>query len=249
MLHASALRTVAQTLPRTFGARVLQLDDGTGSFNTISLMTDGPLVQSYWLKFPNYPPPTEQCYFVVDGFGNIDWSSSVILPNLSPGSIWYGNHVGNATELPPGPTGSMLVIDGSLMPSWTTVIPSPLTISASQITTGTIQPGVTIDVGLGGIVRPTGGKVVANELQGAGFGAFSGAIAIPTGADHVDVSYTGIKALSSVTVSVFDPQASTFGFVSAQISQITVGIGFRVILAANYPASGTGELHYVVVNP
>lgn len=246
------LRAHAQDLPRTFGARALQLDDGTGSGTTLVLDLNGELQATYRLHFPLSGPPSELNFFAVDQFGNISWTNST-LPPLPLGHMWCGNVLGQAEPMPPGALGAILVVGtaeyGVPAPEWATIIPGPVTISASQITTGTIQPGVTINVGTGGTIVPTGGTVTANMLSGSGLGEYSGRVFIPTGANHIDISFPSILPLSSVTVSVFDPQAGTFGFVDAKVSQITPGIGFTVIFAADYPASGTGELHYIVVNP
>ena len=238
----------AQTLPRTFGARAYLIDDGTGSGKTLTWDVASPLNLSYKLHFPSAPPLNATNFLVSDASGNLSWAFNT-LPPLAPGNIWYGNALSVATPLAPSVPGAILSLNNSLMPVWTTILPQSVSVSASQITSGILPPGTTIDIGPGATVEPTGGTVNANLLSGSGAGKYSGKVNISTGASHLDITYLQITALSSVTVSVFDPQATTFGFVEAQVSQITPGSGFRVIFSADYPNSGTGELHYTVVNP
>jgi hypothetical protein len=235
----AAAKTDAQLLPRTFGARAFSLDDGTGSGKTLTWDVTSPLILSYHLHFPATSPANTVNFLISDASGNMSWATSS-LPQLAPGNIWYGNPSSIATPLAPTVPGAILSLNNSLLPIWITALPLAMTISATQITSGTLPPGTTIGVGPGATIQPTGGTVNANFLSGTGFGKYSGKILITTGASHLD---------SSVTVSVFDPQAMTFGFVEAQVSQITPGVGFRVIFSADYPNSGTGELHYTVINP
>ena len=238
----------AQTRPRTIGARAYLIDDATGSGKTLTWDVAPPLIQSYRLHFPSVPPTNAINFLVSDANGNLAWAFNT-LPTLAPGNIWYGNALSVATPLAPTAAGAILSLNNSLFPVWTNTLPSSITISANQITSGILPPGTTIDVGPGATVEPAGGTINANMLSGSGAGKYSGKIAIATGANHLDISYPQISALSSVTVSVFDPQATIFGFVEAQVSQITPGVGFRVIFSADYPNSGTGQLHYTVVNP
>ena len=241
-------KTDAQTLPRTFGARAFLIDDGTGSGKSLTWDLNSPLTLSYRLHFPNVPPSNTLNFLASDANGNMSWETTT-LPPLSPGNIWYGNAQSVATPLAPGSTGAILTLDNSLMPQWTNVLPSQMTVSATQITSGTLPPGTIIDVGSGATIEPAGGTINADLLSGSGAGKYSGKIDIATGASHLDIVYAQITALSSVTVSVFDPQATIFGFVEAQVSLITPGTGFRVLFSADYPNSGTGQLHYTVVNP
>jgi hypothetical protein len=243
-----AAKIDAQTLPRTLGARAYLIDDGTGSGKTLTWDVAPPLILSYKLHFPSAPPLNTTNFLVSDANGNLAWAFNT-LPPLAPGNIWYGNTLSVATPLAPTVAGAILSLNNSLMPAWTTTIPASVTVSANQITSGTLPAGTIIDVGPGATVEPAGGTVNANLLSGTGPGKYSGKLSIPTGASHLDIPYTQISALSSVTVSVFDPQAMIFGFVEAQVSVINPGIGFRVIFSADYPNSGTGELHYTVVNP
>ncbi|MFI5264733.1 MAG: hypothetical protein ACHQM6_09480 [Candidatus Kapaibacterium sp.] len=238
----------AQTLPRTIGARAYLIDDGTGSGKTLTWDVASPLILSYRLHFPSVPPTNSTNFLVSDANGNLSWAFNT-LPSLAPGNIWYGNSFSVATPLAPTASGAILSLNNLLMPVWTTTLPVAITISANQITSGTLPPGTTITVGSGSTIQPSGGTINANTLSGSGIGKYSGKIGLSAGISHLDVADAQITALSSVTVSVFDPQAMTFGFVEAQVSQITPGVGFRVIFSADYPNSGTGELHYTVVNP
>ncbi len=238
-------RCDAQT-GRIFGAHAFQVDDGFGKTLTWDLTS--PISSSYNLHFPNTPPSNPTNFLMTDANGNMSWASSA-LPALAPGNIWVGNAMSVATPLPPTVAGAVLSLDNSLQPAWTTVLPSSTTVSATQITSGTLPPGTTINAGPGSTIQPTGGTINANLLSGSGPGKYSGKLIIPTGANHIDIAYALISALSSVTVSVFDPQGMIFGFVGAQISQINPGVGFTVIFSADYPNSGTGQLHYTVANP
>ncbi len=247
-LFFAAARTDAQMLPRTFGARAFQVDDGTGSGKTLTWDLASPLLLSYRLHFPPTPPPNALNFLISDANGNLSWRASS-LPSLAPGNIWYGNAQSVVTPLPPTSSGAILTLSNSLTPQWSSSFPATITISATQITSGTLPPGTTIDAGPGSTIEPAGGTINANFLSGSGTGKYSGKITIPSGASHLDIVYAPISALSSVTVSVFDPQAMAFGFVEAQVSLITPGTGFRVLFSADYPNSGTGQLHYTVINP
>jgi len=238
----------AQFLARTFGSRAFQVDDGTGSGKTLTWDVASPLILSYRLHFPSTAPPNTVNFLISDASGNLSWATSS-LPPLAPGNIWFGNSSSVATPLAPTSSGAILVLNNTLMPQWTNILPSQMTVSAAQITSGTLPPGTTINAGPGSTIAPAGGTVNANFLSGSGIGKYSGKIILTSGINHLDIIDAQIEALSSVTVSVFDPQAMTFGFVEAQVSQITPGVGFRVIFSADYPNSGTGELHYTVINP
>ncbi len=231
---------------RIFGAGAFQIDDGRGK--TITWDVPMPISFSYNLHFPSVPPPNAINFLVTDANGNFRWTINT-LPPLAPGNMWYGNSSSIATPLAPLIAGAVLALNNSLMPEWTTTLPSSTTVSANQLTSGTLQPGTVIEVGSGSKIEPSGGTINANLLSGSGAGKYSGKIDIPTGIDHLDIFYTGIMDQSSITVSVFDPQAKSFGFVDAKVSGITPGASFRVIFSADYPNSGTGELHYIVINP
>lgn len=238
---------------RILGAQAFQVDDGAG--HTLTWDVASPLSLSYQLHFPNSLPPDPFNYLVSDANGNMVWTANA-LGTLPPGNIWRGSILGIAEAMPPGAVGSMLSIDALSMPIWTMTIPAQITISASQITSGTLQTGTIIGVGPGAILYPVSftlngpvGIINANLLSGSGIGKYSGKISIATGVDHLEIPYALITALSSITVSVSDPQAKTFGFVDAIISTIIPGTGFTVIFSADYPNSGTGVLHYTIVNP
>lgn len=239
--------TYAQEQPRTFGAGALQLDDGTGSANTLTFDLNGALEMTYRLHFPLSGPPFDVSYFAVDPAGNISWTNST-LPPLPLGNMWCGNVLGQAEAMPPGDLGAILVVGtsqyGVPAPEWATVIPGPVTISASQITSGTIQPGVTINVGPGAIIQPSGGTVIANGLAGAGPGKFAGEVNIPQFALSMNIPYTGTTASSVILVSISDPSGQTD---QVTVSTVTAGVGFTVMFSGFYPTT-TGELHYVVVN-
>jgi hypothetical protein len=235
---------------RAIGAARLVLDNSAGK--TISL---GPatttMLNSYALKLPAPGPPYPKSFLVSDENGNMRWlNESEALPDLPRGNIWVGNNSDRPAPLAPGVVGSFMVIGATGVPVWSTVLPPTITVSAAQITSGTLPPGTNIVVGNGSTITATGtGEIIANGLGGAGVGKFSGKIPIPTGADFLDVSYNKIQAGSAVNVMVNDPNAQIFGYVSVQVESITPGVGFRVIFAAGYPASGTGQLHWTVVDP
>jgi hypothetical protein len=231
---------------RIFGAGAFQIDDGKGK--TITWDVQVPISTSYNLHLPSVPPPNAVNFMATDANGDITWTINT-LPPLAPGNIWYGNSSSVATQLAPMIAGAVLSLNNSLMPEWTTTLPSSTTVSANQLTSGTLPPGTVIEVGSGSKIEPNGGTINANLLSGSGAGKYSGKIDIPAGIDHLDIFYSGIMDQSSITVSVFDPQAKNFGFVDAKVSGITPGVSFRVIFSADYPNSGTGELHYIVINP
>ena len=225
---------------RIMGARAFQMDDGTGSGKTFTWDVSSPLNASYQLHFPNTPPSNLINYLKSDAVGNLTWVENM-LPPLPSGNIWYGNNANIATPLAPTTSGAILSLGINLLPEWTNTLPLSMTVSASQISSGVLPPGTIIGVGPGARIEPVSsiingpkGSINANMLSGSGEGKYSGKEIISTGANHLDISYDLISAFSSVTVSVFDPQAMSFGFVEAQVSQITAGVGFRVIFSAVY---------------
>jgi hypothetical protein len=233
---------------RTLGGRTLQLDDNQGKF--VQITPSVPLTNSYTLKLPSPGPPYPKSYMISDEYGQMRWlDESEILPPLAPGNIWVGSPEGKAVPLPPLSPGAFMALGPDNMPYWTTEIPPTMTMSFAQITSGILPPGVNLVVGPGSSLTPDGGEIIANGLSGAGIGKFSGKIAIPTGADFLDVSFPGIQAGSAVNVMVNDPNANVFGYVTTQVEAITPGVGFRVTFAASYPPSGTGQIHWTVVNP
>jgi hypothetical protein len=138
-----------------------------------------------------------------------------------------------------------MTLDNTNRPTWSTVIPGATTVSASQITSGTIPPGVTIDVGPSSSIQSSGGTITANNLNGSGIGKYSGSIAIPFNAAGMTISYTAIQAPSTVLVNITDPSLPG---VLVFVQNITPGSGFSVVFSALYP-TGTGVLNYTVINP
>lgn len=238
---------------RTMGAHKLMLDNNAGKSVTLGPST-APMTNSYALKLPAPGPPYPKSFLVSDENGIMRWldESEITppgLPALPQGNMWVGNAANVATPLPPGAVGSFLAVNGLGMPEWTTTLPSSITITPAQILSGTLPPGTTINLGAGATITPGAGTIIANGLSGAGPNKFSGKTTIPTGSDFLDVPYSGIQAGAAVNLMVNDANASVFGYVSVQVQSITPGVGFRAIFAASYPPSGTGELHWTVVNP
>lgn len=235
---------------RAIGARKLVLDNNAAKTVTLATAT-APMTNSYELKLPAPGPPYPKSFLISDENGQFKWlNENETLPDLPRGNIWVGNDLNRPVPLAPGAVGAFMVIDATGVPFWSTALPPTLTVSAAQITSGTLPPGTNIIVGNGSSITATGtGSIVANGLGGAGIGKFSGKIAIPTNANFLDVAYANIQAGSAVNIMVNDPNAQIFGYVSVQVETITPGVGFRVIFAAGYPPSGTGQLHWTVVNP
>jgi hypothetical protein len=149
--------------------------------------------------------------------------------------------------MPYAPTvpGAILTLNGSNTPTWSTIIPSNTTISVSQITTGTLQTGVTFNVGTGSTIISTGGTNIANNLNGAGPGNYAGTVAIPQNALNLSIPYAGIQSASAVQVNIIDPSLPG---VAVYVTQITPGTGFLVSFSASYPST-TGKVFYTVINP
>lgn len=226
---------------RAIGARELRLDNNG---NTVGFTVTPRLQSSYTLQFPSVPPPFGVNYFRIDASGNLTWTDNT-LPPLAPGNIWVGNPSSVATPLPPGTAGSILMLDGSLQPIWGTTLPAVITVPASQLTSGTLQPGTTIIVGNGASIQPSGsGMIIANGLTGSGLNKFSGTVAIPLNAITLNIPYSSILATSIVLVSVVDPSGQT---VQVSVTGITAGVGFTVMLSGFYPTT-TGTLNYLVIN-
>lgn len=235
---------------RAIGARKLVLDNNAAKTVTLATAT-APMTNSYELKLPAPGPPYPKSFLVSDENGQFKWlNENEALPDLPRGNIWVGNNLNRPAPLAPGVIGSFMVIDATGVPFWSTVLPPTITVSAAQITSGTLPPGTNIIVGNSSTITASGtGSIIANGLGGAGIGKFSGKIPIPTNANFMDVGYANIQAGSAVNVMVNDPNAQVFGYVSVQVESITPGVGFRVIFAAGYPPSGTGQLHWTVVDP
>ncbi|MDP4219347.1 MAG: hypothetical protein Q8916_02035 [Bacteroidota bacterium] len=243
-LSAQELAQTQGSFSRTIGARAFECDDGAGKTMTWDL--SGPLDASYFIHWPT-GLPDGLSFCAVDPAGYMWWSEYLPLPPLAPGNIWVGNDLSVATPMAPGPVGAVLTVNSLSMPSWSLTIPGPVTISASQITSGTIQPGVTINVGAGGTIQPAGGTVIANGLVGSGPNKFTGNMPIPPGVPNLFVPYTAIMANASVLVSIVDPNAAVFT-VLPTVTSVAPGSGFTVEFSAPYP-NPAGTLHYMVVNP
>jgi hypothetical protein len=234
----------AQITNRIFGAGAFSVDDGTGSGKSFRWDVMSPLAASYQLHFPNTAPPNAINFMMIDASGNSSWASNT-LPPLSPGNIWYGNSSSVATPLAPSVSGAILSLDNSLMPAWTTMLPASTTVSASQITSGTLAPGTTITVGNGSTIQPSGsGFVIANQLTGSGINKYSASIPIVQNSLIMAVTYTGVIATSVVLASVDDPSGQT---IQVSVGQITPGVGFTVMFSGFYPTT-TGKLNYVIIN-
>lgn len=237
----------AQTLTRMFGADALVIDARATPYRAVTLYTPTTLSSSYSLAFPNTPPPGPLSTLASDANGIMQWvaGGASSLPPLPPNNIWVGNSLSVATPYAPTVPGAVMTLNGSNTPTWSTVIPSNTTISASQLTSGTLQSGVTINVGPGSTITPTGGTNTANGLNGAGPGNYAGTVVIPQNALTLSIPYTGIQNGSSVQVNIIDPGLPG---VAAYVTQITSGTGFTVAFSASYPTT-TGKVFYTVINP
>ncbi|MDP4219118.1 MAG: hypothetical protein Q8916_02465 [Bacteroidota bacterium] len=234
----------AQTFGRIIGAGSFEVDDGTRSGKTLRWDVASPLSASYMLHFPSNPPTGGQNFLTADGNGNMNWATN-ILPPLPPGNMWCGNEASIATPMAPGTIGSILGVDVNGMPEWLTTLPNAVSVSASQITSGTLQPGTAITVGNGSSISPSGtGLIVANRLGGSGVNKYSGTLAIPLNALSMNINYSGVTASSTILVSIIDPSGQT---AQVSVANITAGIGFAVIFSGYYPTT-TGSLNYIVIN-
>jgi hypothetical protein len=253
-LILTALSCVVPFLPkvcdaqpvRTFGAGAIQFDNRSTPLQTILLFAPTSLATSYTLALPETPPPGSLNILTSDANGQMFWSNGAgFLPALPPGNIWVGNSISVATPYAPTVPGAVMTLDNTNRPIWSTVIPSATTVSASQITSGTIPPGVTINVGPTSTIQTNGGIITANNLNGAGIGKYSGTVPIAFNAPDMTVSYTGIQAGATVLINITDPSLPG---VLAFLESITPGAGFKVTFSALYPSS-TGTLVYTVINP
>lgn len=238
-------KTEAQTFSRILGGRGFDIDDGTRSGKSLRLDIGSALSTSYALHFPSAPPSSGQNFLGVDAGGNVNWISSV-MPSLAAGNIWCGDVNNAPMPMPPGAIGTILGIDpANGMPEWLAYIPSTMTISASQITSGTLQVGQTITVGNGASIAPSGGGiVVANQLTGSGPNKYSGSIAIQQNALTMNISYPEVTSTSTVLVSIIDAMGQT---AQVSVAQITAGVGFTVMFSGYYPTA-SGSLNYLVIN-
>jgi hypothetical protein len=169
------------------------------------------------------------------------------LATVDQNEVVLGNGASGITSLDnPGAVRILTHPGGAAVaPTWSSSIPSPITLSISQLTTGTLQPGVTLNVGPGSVITPTGGTNTANNLVGAGANKFTGSVAIPANAVNQSIAFTGLVAGGSVIVTIEDPNLPG---VHAWVTAKTAGVGFNVTYSAAYPGV-TGTLHYMVVNP
>jgi len=230
---------------RVFGAGALQLDNNTSPIRTIVLQAPLSLTNNYRLWLPSLPPSSSINVLVSDINGQMSWASSLPLPSLPVGNIWVGDNASVATPFAPIGPGAVLTLDAANKPSWSYAIPAATTITVSQLTSGTLQPGVVLSVGPGATIENTGGTIVANSLNGAGAGKYSGSIPIPLDALNLTILYSSIQNESSVVVTIKDPGLPG---VQAFVENITPGVGFKVVFSAMYPTA-TGVLSYSVVNP
>lgn len=238
-----ATSALAQSGKRTFGASALSLDNGSNPLRTLTI--DAPtLTQSYVLHFPSAAPadPTYNV-LVFDQAGVGSWSNNP-LPPLAAGAIWYGNAQGVATQLPAGPAGYILAIGANGLPYYTATLPASTSVAPSQITSGTLAPGTTINVAPGSSVVVNGGVVQSNQLVGSGPGKYSGSVPIPQNSLTMTIPYPGIIASSVVIVSIVDPSGQTDG---VSVTNITPGGTFTVQFSGFYPTT-TGQLNYCVIN-
>ncbi len=245
-LTLSTTTAQAQANQRVFGAGGLMLDNRTTPIRTITLTAPLSLTTTYTLQLPTVPPPGPTSTLTSDGEGNMFWSSGIAsLPSLPAGNIWVGNNSNVATPYAPTVAGAIMTLDGSNRPAWSTALPPATTISASQITTGTIQPGVTINVGNGGTIISTGGNITANNLTGAGSNKYAGVVAIPMNALGLNIPFTNLASGAAIQFNINDPNIpGIIGF----MDNMTVGGGFHITFSAAYPTT-TGTLTYIVVNP
>lgn len=237
----------AQPLTRQLGADGLVIDARATPYRAVTLYTPTTLTFSYSLAWPNTPPPGPLSTLVSDVNGNMQWSASgtATLPPLPPNNIWVGNASSVAMPYAPTVPGAFLTLNGSSTPTWSTSLPIGTTLSISQLTTGTLQPGVTFNVGGGSTIVSTGGTIIANNLNGAGPGKYAGNTPIPQNAISMNIPYPGIQAGCAVSLNINDPNLPG---VSVYLQTITPGVGFTVDFSASYPTT-TGIVTYLVINP
>jgi hypothetical protein len=233
-------------LTRLLGAGGLVLDSRSQPYLAVTIFAPQTLTTSYSLAFPPVPPNGALSFLASDANGIMSWNGSIPLPPLPKGNIWVGNAIGVATPYAPTTPGSILTLDALGNPSWSTSLPSSSTLSVSQLTTGTLQPGVTFNVGTNSIVTTTGGTIAANNLNGAGVGNYAGNVPIPINASGMNIAYSGVKPGASVTLTLSDPNG---GGVSVYLVSITPGVGFSVAFSVAHYFTNTGVISYIVINP
>lgn len=236
----------AQIEPRLLGAAGLVLDSRTQPYRAITIDVPTTLTLSYPLHLPVVPPPGPFSILGSDVNGAMSWISGTgLLPGLPPNNIWVGNSLGVAVPYAPTVPGAVLILSPSSTPTWSNVIPLNTTISVSQLTTGTLQSGVTINVGPGSTINPAGGTVTSNNIIGAGPGNFAGTIVIPQNSLTLSIPYTPIQSGAAIQISIIDPSLPG---VAVYVTQITPGTGFTVSFSASYPTT-TGKVFYTIINP
>ncbi|MEP7234598.1 MAG: hypothetical protein ABI778_04810 [Ignavibacteriota bacterium] len=236
----------AQVLRRSIGADGLVLDSRANPYRTVTLYVPTTLVSSYTLGLPTVPPPGPLSILGSDINGNMSWVDPVgLLPALPYNNIWVGSILNVPTAFPPTVPGAILILNGSSSPTWSTVLPSSTSVSISQLTTGTLQSGVTFNVGGGSTIVSTGGTIIANNLNGAGSGKYAGNVPIPFNSVTLSIPYAAIQANCMVSLNINDQNLPG---VAVYLSSITPGVGFDVSFSANYPTT-TGVVTYLVINP
>jgi hypothetical protein len=237
----------AQTLSRVLGGDGIAIDSRSQPYRAVTLYVPQILTGSYSLSLPSTPPTGPLSLLASDVNGNMSWTTSGTgtLPPLPPNNIWVGNSLSVAMPYAPTVAGAMLTLNNSLAPTWSTSIPPNITISVSQLTTGTLQSGVTFNVGNNSTIVSTGGTIIANNLNGAGNGKYAGNASIPLNAISLNIPYPGIQSGCAVSIIINDPNLPG---VAVFLNSVMPGVGFKVDFSAPYPTN-TGVVTYIVVNP
>jgi hypothetical protein len=163
--------------------------------------------------------------------------NEVVLGNAASGIQTLDNPAGARILTHPG--------GAAVAPTWGTTIPSGVTMSFSQLTSG-VNTGQNLQIGNGSTLSPIGtGVNTANNVVGAGPNKFSGSVAIPLNAVNQSIAFSGLVAGGSVIVTIQDPNLPG---VAAWVTAQTAGVGFDVTYSAAYPTA-TGVIHYMVINP
>ena len=239
--------TTLHAQQRLLGASGLVLDSRSQPIKSITIDVPTTLSISYPLHLPSVPPTGPLSVLASDVNGVMVWTSSgtAALPALPPGNIWVGNASSVAMPYAPTVPGAIMTLNGSSLPTWSTSLPSNTTMSVSQLTTGTLQSGVTFNVGSGSKIVSTGGTNIANSLNGAGTGKYSGNVSIPQNTVLMTIPYPAILSGAAVILNINDPDLPG---VSVYLQNITPGTGFTVAFSASYPTT-TGIVTYLVINP
>jgi hypothetical protein len=86
------------------------------------------------------------------------------LTSVASGTLLYGNGIG-ALNVLTNPVANSILTHNGTTPSWSTSLPSGVTIPFNQVTSGT-NAGQTLTVGAGSTLAPSTGTVEANQLTG-----------------------------------------------------------------------------------